>query len=328
MRRTRHDLAKAEARAHILEGLKIALDHLDEVVALIRRSASPAEARAGLMATFALSEIQAQAILDMRLQRLTGLERDKILEEYRSVLQDIARFREILASERLVLQIIKDELGEIKQQYGDPRLTEIVDETRRDLARGHDRRGRHGGHHFEPRLHQAQPDHPLPQPAARRQGRDRHGHARGRLRRAALRGLDAPHLPLLQQPRQGLLVQVLRHPAGRPPEPRQGHRQPAQPAGERDAGHRAGRAGVRAGRLRAHGHAQRAGEEDRHHGLQPAACGRHHRHQPARGRRADRRAHHGRHHERVPGIGRRQGDPLPRVGRAPHRAGWPAACAA
>ena len=119
VRRTRYDLAKAEARAHILEGLKIALDHLDEVVALIRRSASPAEAQAGLMATFALSDIQAQAILDMRLQRLTGLEREKILEEYRSVLQDIARFREILASERLVLQIIKDELGEIQQQYGD-----------------------------------------------------------------------------------------------------------------------------------------------------------------------------------------------------------------
>ncbi|HSV92521.1 MAG TPA: DNA gyrase subunit A, partial [Desulfobacterales bacterium] len=129
VRRTRHDLAKAEARLHILEGLKIALDHLDEVVALIRRSASPAEARTGLMASFALSEIQAQAILDMRLQRLTGLERDKILEEHRSVLADIARFREILASERLVLQIIQGELAEIKQQYGDPRLTEIVDET-------------------------------------------------------------------------------------------------------------------------------------------------------------------------------------------------------
>jgi DNA gyrase subunit A len=127
VRRTRHDLAKAEARAHILEGLKIALEHLDDVVALIRRSASPAEARAGLMSAFALSEIQAQAILDMRLQRLTGLERDKIMEEYQAVLRDIARFREILGNERLVLQIIKDELGEIQQQYGDPRLTEIVD---------------------------------------------------------------------------------------------------------------------------------------------------------------------------------------------------------
>ncbi len=130
IRRTRYDLAKAEARAHILEGLRVALDHLDEVVALIRSSASPAEARERLMATFGLSEIQAQAILDMRLQRLTGLERGKIIEEHKNVLMDIARFKEILASERLVLQIIKDELTEIQQQYGDRRLTEIVEETR------------------------------------------------------------------------------------------------------------------------------------------------------------------------------------------------------
>jgi len=130
VRRTRYDLAKAEARAHILEGLRVALDHLDEVVALIRNSASPAEARERLMTAYGLSDIQAQAILDMRLQRLTGLERDKIIEEHRKVLMDIARFQEILASERLVLQIIKDELAGIQQQYGDPRLTEIVEETR------------------------------------------------------------------------------------------------------------------------------------------------------------------------------------------------------
>ena len=130
IRRTRFDLAKAEARAHILEGLKIALDHLDEVVALIRSSVSPAEARERLTATFGLSEIQAQAILDMRLQRLTGLERNKIAEEYKNVLMDIARFKEILASERRVLQIIKDELAQVKAQYGDRRLTEIVEETR------------------------------------------------------------------------------------------------------------------------------------------------------------------------------------------------------
>jgi DNA gyrase subunit A len=130
IRRTRFDLAKAEARAHILEGLKIALDHLDEVVALIRNSASPAEARQRLVAAYGLTEIQAQAILDMRLQRLTGLERDKIIAEYAEVLADIARFREILASERRVLQIIQEELAEIQQQYGDRRLTEIVEETR------------------------------------------------------------------------------------------------------------------------------------------------------------------------------------------------------
>ncbi|MFY9941783.1 MAG: DNA gyrase subunit A [Desulfobacterales bacterium] len=127
LRRTRYDLKKAEARAHILEGLKIALDNLDAVVSMIRQSISPAEAKSRLMAAFTLSDIQAQAILDMRLQRLTGLERDKILEEYETVLKDIARFREILGSERLVLDIIQGELREIKAEFGDGRRTEIVE---------------------------------------------------------------------------------------------------------------------------------------------------------------------------------------------------------
>ena len=127
--RTRYELKKAEERAHILEGLKIALDNLDAVVALIRRSASPKEALEGLMETFGLSKIQAQAILDMRLQRLTGLEREKILEEYREVIKAIARFNEILGSEIIVLSIVKEELLAIKTQYADPRRTEIIDET-------------------------------------------------------------------------------------------------------------------------------------------------------------------------------------------------------
>ena len=129
VRRTRFELARAEERAHILEGLKIALEHVDEVVALIRASASPAEARERLTARFGLSEKQAQAILEMRLQRLTGLERDKILEEHRKVLLDIARYREILASERRVLDIIREELLAVREQFGDRRLTEIIDET-------------------------------------------------------------------------------------------------------------------------------------------------------------------------------------------------------
>jgi DNA gyrase subunit A len=129
VRRTRYDLEKAEARAHILEGLKVALDNLDEVVHLIRGSKSPAEAKEALMRRFELTAIQAQAILDMRLQRLTGLERDKINEEYLAVLKDIARFKEILASERIVLEIIKEELTEIEQQFGDTRRTEISHET-------------------------------------------------------------------------------------------------------------------------------------------------------------------------------------------------------
>ena len=130
IRRTRYDLNKAQERAHILEGLKIALDHLDEVVSLIRSSKTPKEAKERLVGQFSLSLIQAQAILDMRLQRLTGLERDKILEEYANVLKDIAWYMEILGSERLVLNIIKEELAEIQETFGDPRRTEIVESGR------------------------------------------------------------------------------------------------------------------------------------------------------------------------------------------------------
>ncbi|OEU68671.1 MAG: DNA gyrase subunit A [Desulfobacterales bacterium S5133MH16] len=130
IRRTRYDLKKAEARAHILEGLKIALENLDDVVFLIRESKSPDEAKKGLVRTYELTEIQAQAILDMRLQRLTGLEQEKILEEYKNILKDIAWYKEILSSERLVKNIIKDELTKIQQEYGDERRTEIVESTK------------------------------------------------------------------------------------------------------------------------------------------------------------------------------------------------------
>ena len=129
VRRTRYDLDKAEARAHILEGLKTALDHIDTVVDMIRSSKTPAEAKKRLVAQLELTETQAQAILEMRLQRLTGLERDKIQEEYKETIQAIARYREILASERLVLNIIKEELADIKEGYGDERRTEIVEKA-------------------------------------------------------------------------------------------------------------------------------------------------------------------------------------------------------
>ena len=128
-RRTIFDLKKAEARAHILEGLKIALDNLDEVIALIKASASSPEAKLGLMERFALSEIQAQAILDMRLHRLTGLEREKIMEELREVMKYIARLKEILASESEILKIIVGELLELKDKFGDKRRSEIVLQT-------------------------------------------------------------------------------------------------------------------------------------------------------------------------------------------------------
>ncbi|MDY6790218.1 MAG: DNA gyrase subunit A [Thermodesulfobacteriota bacterium] len=128
-RRTKFELKKAQDRAHILEGLKIALDHLDEVVSLIRKSKSPEDARIQLIERFSLTKIQAQAILDMRLQRLTGLEREKILKEYKNILKNIARYKEILSDEHFVLEIIKDELTQIKEEFGDQRLSEIVEAT-------------------------------------------------------------------------------------------------------------------------------------------------------------------------------------------------------
>jgi DNA gyrase subunit A len=126
VRRTQYELNEAEKRAHILEGLLIALDHLDEVIALIRAARTPEEARNGLIESFQLSEIQARAILDMRLQRLTGLERDKIREEYEELLKQIEYYKSVLADEGLRMEIIKNELLEIKANYGDEARSEIV----------------------------------------------------------------------------------------------------------------------------------------------------------------------------------------------------------
>ncbi len=124
-RRTEFELKEAEKRAHILEGLLIALDHLDEVIALIRASKDPDEARSGLMEKFSLSEIQARAILDMRLQRLTGLERDKIIEEYRQIKELIDELKAILASEERKKELIKTDLQDIRTKYGDERRSKI-----------------------------------------------------------------------------------------------------------------------------------------------------------------------------------------------------------
>ncbi|MBI4454298.1 MAG: DNA gyrase subunit A [Acidobacteria bacterium] len=128
IRRTRFDLEKAEKRAHILEGLKKALEHLDGVITLIRSSKTPPEARDGLMKKYDLTRPQAEAILEMRLQRLTGLERDKIIEEYEETLRLIAQLKEILGSERVLKKVISEELREIQKAYGDERRTTIVDE--------------------------------------------------------------------------------------------------------------------------------------------------------------------------------------------------------
>jgi DNA gyrase subunit A len=126
VRRTKYDLAEAEKRAHILEGYLIALDHLDEVIALIRKSKDPDEAKIGLINTFGLSEIQSKAILEMRLQRLTGLERDKIQQEYKEVMETIAYLKDLLQDEGKRMAIIKAELAEMKERYGDARRTLVV----------------------------------------------------------------------------------------------------------------------------------------------------------------------------------------------------------
>jgi DNA gyrase subunit A len=130
MKRTRFELRKAEERAHILEGLKIALDHLDEIIALIRRSRTPEEAKTALIRDYPLSEVQAQAILDMKLQRLTGLEREKIIKELVDTLKEIERLNAILGSDALVSNIIKEELLAIRDRYADERRTEITSETK------------------------------------------------------------------------------------------------------------------------------------------------------------------------------------------------------
>jgi DNA gyrase subunit A len=127
-RRTLFELAKAEARAHILEGLKRALDLLDEIIALIRGSKEPAVAKEGLISQFQFSALQAQAILEMRLQRLTGLEREKIIAEYEEILKLIARLKEILASEKILEGVVIEELREVQKMFGDARRTQIIDE--------------------------------------------------------------------------------------------------------------------------------------------------------------------------------------------------------
>lgn len=129
IRRTQYELAQAEKRAHILEGLKRALDHLDEVIRLIRAAKTPPEAKQGLMERFEFSDVQAQAILEMRLQRLTGLEREKIIEEYQEIIKEIERLRQILSSAALVDQVIREEIKELTDQYGDLRKTEILAEA-------------------------------------------------------------------------------------------------------------------------------------------------------------------------------------------------------
>ncbi len=208
-RRTKYDLDKAEARSHILEGLMVALDHIDEVIALIRASRTAQEAREGLMSRFALTERQAQAILDMRLQRLTGLERDKIEEEYAELQKQIAYFRQVLADEKLVFGIIKEEILEIKRKYADARKTEISSmEGEIDMLDLIDEED-HGRHHDAFRLRQAPAEGHLSRAEARRQGHYRRNHERRRFRGADVCDFHARSDYVLHQPRTRVSAQLL-----------------------------------------------------------------------------------------------------------------------
>ncbi len=206
-RRTIFELKKAEARAHVLEGLKIALDNLDEVIQVIKSSANPAEAKERLIARFGLSEIQAQAILDMRLHRLTGLERDKIIDEYNQVMALIKRLKEILGSEVEILDIIKGELTGNTRAVRQSSTDRDHRHGRRPFDRGPDRRRGYGGHGVSLRVYQTQRRLALPGATTRRQGCNRNAAQRRGFCRKPLYRLDPQLYPDLYQQRQGLLAQ-------------------------------------------------------------------------------------------------------------------------
>ena len=304
VRRTAFALRKAEERAHVLEGFRIALDNLDAVIALIRGAADPETARAGLVERFGLSQIQAQAILDLKLQRLTGLEREKILEERRAVLSQIEGYKAILGSDEKVRGIIRDELKEIQETYGDDRRTVIVPETTtlgvEDLIAPEEMVITISNSGYAKRnpldLYRAQ----------RRGGKGKIGmETRERLRPPPLHGVHARLYPLLHGYRPGPLAQG--PPASRSGPGGQGksaRQSPADPAG--GAGHsRPVRRRVLGQPVRRHGDSRRRHQEDAARGLRPPSRGRDHRRLPRR----RRSAHPGRPHRRD-------------AGRLPRDAGW------
>ena len=250
VRRATYDLAQAEARAHLLEGFAIALEHLDEVIRIIRAADDTAEARSQLMTRFALSERQANAILDMRLRALTALERQKVLDELAEVRAQIADLKELLASDDRIRDVVIEELLEIRERFGDERRTVLGPAGRGALDRGPDRRGGHGRDRVPPRLHQAQPAHRVPRAAPRRQGREGHGGARGGLRRAPLRRLDPRLHPVLHHPRPRALAEGARAAAARARRARQGARERAPARRGRARARDAAGAQLRRGRRR------------------------------------------------------------------------------
>ncbi len=214
-RRLQYELRRAERRAHILEGLLIALDNIDAVIALIRGSADPDAARVGLIEQFKLSAEQSQAILDMRLQRLTALESDKIKQEHADLMERIQELRAILGDEDRLFGLIKEELLETREIYGDERRTEHRSGRGRDRPRGPDRRGADGGLDHAVGLHQAAAVVHLSQAAPRRRRRDGDGDQGRGLHPAPADRLDARLPAVLHEPRQGLPAEGVRAAGGR-----------------------------------------------------------------------------------------------------------------
>ena len=243
VRRAKHELRTLEARVHRLEGLLIALDHLDEVIELIRGSRDRDAARAGLIERFGLTHIQAQAILELRLQQLTALEADAIKREHADLVERIRELRELLGDEDKVYGLIKEELLEISERYGDDAPHRDHPRRGRRRHRGPDRRPADGHRDHALGLHQVPAARHLPHAAPRRGRRDGHGHEGRRLHRAPLRVLDARLPVVLHQPRQDLPLEGLRAARGRP------HLQGALPR-QRAAAARGRARAVRAGHAR------------------------------------------------------------------------------
>ena len=317
-RRTKFELDRAERRAHVLEGYLIALDNLDAVIALIRGADDTDTARHGLMEQFGLSEIQAQAILDMRLRALTGLERKRVKDEHADLLERIAELRAILADEARLMALIREELLEIRDQFADERRTEILPAegeidleqliAEEDMVISITRSG------YIKRLALVA----VPRPGPRRDRRDRDGHQGGRLHRAPVRRLHARLPAVLHVGREGLPDQGARASHGEPPVqgPRARERPAAAPGRAGDGGDRDAR--LRRGPLPALRHPQGHRQEDRVQGLRHRPQGRrHHRAQDPRRRRADRRAPDRRRRRRPHGVAKRPGGAVLRGRRAP-----------
>ena len=328
VRRTKHELSQKEARAHILEGLLIALDNLDAIIELIRGSRDRDTAREQLVVRFELSHIQATAILDLRLSQLTALEADSVKTEHADVTERIRELRDILGDESRVLSVIKEELTEIADRFGDERRTEIThseDEIDiEDLIADQQMviTITHSGYIKS-----------LPLATYRQQHRGGRGHHRdgheGRgLHRAPVHHLHARLPAVHHQPREDLPLQGVRPARG--PAHGEGPRAREHPPAARGRARAVGalHARLHRGQVPHVRHPQGDGQEDRVPGLQHADQGRrHHRHQDQRRRRARGRAPHERRRRHPDGLPRRQRRALPRVRRARRWAATPPACA-